>query len=53
MPEARNNMVAYTEVDQLQVAALAFTGSANDQRSYLKTIASSGKCAEYKISGEG
>ena len=38
MSEARNNMVAYTEVDKLLVAELAFTGSVNDQRGYLKTM---------------
>ena len=38
MSEARNNMVAYTEADKIHVAELAFTGSVNDQRGYLKTM---------------
>ena len=38
MSEARNDMVACTEVDKLLVAELAFTGSVNDQRGYLKTM---------------
>ena len=37
MSEARNDMVACTEVDKILVAELAFTGSVNDQRGCLKT----------------